>query len=244
MYLKLLILTVIIFFIPIDGFCWSEKINIKIAEICLEFMPTYLKMLMKKHNEELIRGIKEANSIILQKYTDRSGENKIDFLIELSFKEGEKIIDLIRQQKPFKEVIFHFGKCASFISFANDPLFIMDDDANEIYYSLLFYKFVEINISDFRIAFYGYEEKPFNRAEIERRLTKSLNKLGDFYPQLSSSFIVEDRLISPQSLNHQSIPFGIASICISNSVNDVANIWLIIWKSAGGEVSGLRYPLK
>lgn len=150
---------------------------------------------------------------------------------------------MLQKQKSMKEIFSEFGKVAFSVTESFNPLNTADSDKKEIYYYTSFEKFMEHNLSKFRILFTGYTLIPMKKNIVRKELENRLLKINRFYKPLSNAY--RQRLDKGESFEFgfQSIPFGIAMITYSKTVNAVVDIWCSIWKAGGGELNNPPFDI-
>jgi hypothetical protein len=168
--------------------------------------PPDLNLVIQQFRNEYLRGVDTAPAV------DRS---KLRASIEA---EALGIIKMIRTNKPMVAIVEHLGMLARMVSDANNPMAGHDDFAH----------FVETRLSRIPTVYYGVDKRFVLGAYLDRTLART----AKFVPLMDEEYTRG----SSATFDDRSTAFGVASVCYSHAVTDVANLQVFIWKQAGGNV--------
>jgi hypothetical protein len=97
---------------------------------------------------------------------------------------------------------------------------------------------IEGNASSFRAILYDDSEPQAGIETLRQVLSEMRKRRLMLSARLRLDSVRQALLDPPGKLDPKSPLYGVASLLYSHSLNDVARIWLWIWKSAGGDMSG------
>ena len=132
--------------------------------------------------------------------------------------EARGIVQMIRTNKPMVLVVQRLGMLARLVSDANNPL---QGDAD-------FERYFELRLKRFPTVFYGVDR----RFSLGSYLDRTFARTAKFAPLMSEEYTRGNSA----TFDDHSTAFGVASVCYSHAVTDVANLQVFIWKEAGGSV--------
>jgi hypothetical protein len=132
--------------------------------------------------------------------------------------EARGIVQMIRTNKPMVLVVQRLGMLARLVSDANNPL---QGDAD-------FERYFELRLKRFPTVFYGVDR----RFALGSYLDRTFARTAKFAPLMSEEYTRGNSA----TFDDRSTAFGVASVCYSHAVTDVANLQVFIWKEAGGSV--------
>src|SRR5262245_9643992 len=132
--------------------------------------------------------------------------------------EARGIVQMIRTNKPMALVVQRLGYVARLVSEANNP---RQADAD-------YEQYFESRMPRFPMVFYGVDR----RFTLGPYLDRTFARTANFVPLMDE----ESTRGNSASFDDRSTAFGVASVCYSHAVTDIANVHYFIWKEAGGNV--------
>src|SRR5262245_32910854 len=132
--------------------------------------------------------------------------------------EARGIVQMIRTNKSMALVVERLGYLARLVSEANNP---RQSDAD---YELYF----ERRMERFPTVFYGLDR----RLALGPYLDRTFARTAKFVPLMDEEYTRG----SAATFDDRSTAFGVASVCYSHAVTDIANVQYFIWREAGGNV--------
>jgi hypothetical protein len=220
---------------------WQRPGHERMAQDAAIFLPPILGGMMRLYSEDLQRGVAEAGAYAAQVFGGASpvrGET-VARVIE---QEMQDVVVLIRSRQPFKAVFHRYGRLIGPVAELSVPLHYARGDA-----ALLpqvregFEKLSQAASPKFRILWGGYQDGLMRGLPASEYFLGTSRVAGELYPVLYSAFVVDGKVLPASSFDYRSIPFGVASISYSRSVNNIVNVWCAIWREAGGDMSGRQY---
>jgi hypothetical protein len=70
---------------------------------------------------------------------------------------------------------------------------------------------------------------------------ESAGRTARNYDQIGAAFSDDGAPRSAQALDERSVPFAVASLAYSQAVNDIVRVWVHLWRSTGGDMTGAPY---
>jgi hypothetical protein len=132
--------------------------------------------------------------------------------------EARAVVQMIRTNKPMVLVVQRLGYLSKLISEANNP---RQGDSD---YGLYF----ERRLARFPTVFYGLDR----RFALGPYLDRTFARTAKFVPLMDEEYTRGNAA----TFDDRSTAFGVASVCYSHAVTDIANVQYFIWKEAGGNV--------
>ena len=202
----------------------------------LKLMPASFQRIMKRHKEEILRGSltpdPQGENFHQYDIASRSGFLQ-DRVLELS----RTIPQKIESHVDFKEVAEDFGRLAHYISDLNDPLLLKDSDPRETQYRKDFAVYMEKNIEKYPWIFDGHEDPLLTRHDLKEYIFQMATRASDKYPRLGEAYFPNGSLVSSDTFDPRSLPFGIASLSYSHAISNTVQVWFYVWKQAHGDIT-------
>jgi hypothetical protein len=222
--------------IPLESYAWTPRTYQIIVVQSVKLMPASFQRIMKLHKEEILRGClkPDSNDETLHRYdlSSRSGFLQ-DRVMELS----KSIPEKIQSHVPFKEVAEDFGRLSHYMSDLNDPLLLNDTDPREPQYRKDFAIYTEKNIDKFPWIFDGHEDPLLNSNDLRQYIYQTASRASGKYLRLGEAYFPNGKLVSSDTFDWRSLPFGIASLSYSHSITTTVQMWFFVWKQAHGDIT-------
>jgi hypothetical protein len=218
------------------GECWTSKTYQLIVVKSVELMPGSFKRVMLRHKEEILEGCLQPDPGPETGHTydlkTRTGFLQ-DRILELSALIPQKV----NKHVPFKEVARDFGSLSHYMADLNDPLIIGDSDPREPQYRSDFAVYLEKHIDEFPWIFDGHEDPTLQAGNEKEYIYSIASWAVEKYDRIGEAYFPEGTLVSSDTFDWKSLPFGIASLSYSRSITRTVQMWFYVWRKAHGDVT-------
>ena len=148
---------------------------------------------------------------------------------------------MIDSHKPFSAVCEALGRIAGMVSALNHPLW-GGDDAPRRADARRFAAYFEERMDRFPLVFTGYQQSTLEKEGAAGLAAAIRSRYRDDEQRLRLAYHpAHGGAVRPSDFDDRSVPFAIASLAYSHAVNDVATVWINVWKRANGDLSGTPY---
>ncbi|MBI2569365.1 MAG: hypothetical protein HYV63_20305 [Candidatus Schekmanbacteria bacterium] len=219
---------------------WPEAIHLQIVVDASLLTPPALKGILQDHFDKLREGSIDPDRKLkdFKNHYFYPGGEKGEGPREIG-KLAQEAKTALDKHQPMADVVYRLGLLGHYIADLYNPLATGEADPNEAKYYGEFLKFTAANLRNFRIRFQGYERDTDLQPAVTARAVASAQFSNRFYGNVKESFTRrEGGFYTADYFGPQSVPFGVASICYSRAVSDVAKAWYSIWSHAGGDMTG------
>ncbi|NOZ93725.1 MAG: hypothetical protein GXP47_03155 [Acidobacteria bacterium] len=210
---------------------WSPETTREVAWRAVEFFPPDLARQVRKNHELYDRGIREGLSAppawragppgrLQQALADQAGRCARD----------------LRRPVPLGELVRELGVLAVRVADANDPLAVAHADAREPAYGAAYESYVDSILGRLRIVYYGRDRRLGRHEDLMAFAAATMNRSRSFYTLVGEEFYRTGRLRSWKTFDDLSVTFGVAGVCLSHAMTDLANLADWIWQLGGGMV--------
>jgi hypothetical protein len=217
-----------------DSQSWTTKTYQLVVVKSTKLMPYLFRTVMMRHQEEILTGCLKpddrAESEHRYDVTSKSG-----FLQDRILALTEQIPQKIHDHKSFREVAVDFGRLAHYMCDLNDPLIIENSDPREPQYAKDFAIYLEKNIEKFPWVFDSHENDTLHK-NLKEYLFQVASHAGEKYARLGEAYFPNGVLVSSDTFDPRSLPFGIASLSYSHSINDTVQVWFYTWRKSHADI--------
>jgi hypothetical protein len=223
-------------FVSPNAESWSAKTYQLIVVKSVEVMPFSFRHIVLKHQEEILDG---------SLHPDQLGESKHTY--DLQKKTGtiqQRVDELVKtipkniyNHAPFSDVCRDLGRLSHYMSDLNDPLLLSDRDTRESTYHDDFAIYAENNIPLFPWIFSGHENSALKKDQVDAYIYQIASNTAQYYSQIGDAYYPEGQLVSSATFDPKSLPFGIASLGYSHSIESTVQIWFYVWRKSHGDIT-------
>jgi hypothetical protein len=215
---------------------WTSSTYQLVVVKSLRLMPRSFQNIMLRHQKEILSGCLGPGPMEETQHAYDVG-SKQGYLQDEILKLTQQIPRKIHDHVSFRELAVDFGRLAHYMSDLNDPLLLEHSDPRESQYRADFAVFTEKHIQKFPWIFHGHEDPLLKQDQLQDYLHKVASRAAGQYPLLGKSYFPNGQLVSSDTFDLKSLPFGIASLSFSNSITDTVQIWFYTWKKSHGDIT-------
>jgi hypothetical protein len=113
----------------------------------------------------------------------------------------------------------------------------MDSDSREPQYRIDFAIYLEKNIEKFPWIFDGHDHYLLEEDNLKEYIHQLALHVSTKYPRLGEAYFPQGRLVSSDTFDPRSLPFGIASLSYSHCITNTVQLWFHVWKKAHGDTT-------
>lgn len=218
-----------------QSYAWTSKTYQLVVVKACSLMPLSFRNIVYHHKEEILTGVLKPDdapeSTHIYDVNSKSGylQARIEALVN-------QIPQKIHDHVSFKEISMDFGRLAHYTCDLNDPLLLSDSDTREPQYAPDFAQYLERNISLFPWIFDGHENALLKNDQWNEYIQKTAEDAVRNYSVIGDSYFPQGVLVSSDTFDPKSLPFGIASLSYSHSITDTVQIWFAVWQKAHADI--------
>jgi hypothetical protein len=215
---------------------WTPRTYQIIVGKAMRLMPASFQGVMLRHQEEILIACMKPDEFDEAQHTydlqTRSG-----YLQQRVMELSAAIPLKIKRHVPFREIAPDFGRLAHYMADLNDPLMLDNSDEREPQYRTDFEIYLQKNIEKFPWIFEGHDTPLLGQAHLKEYIHSVAVRGAERYPRLGEAYFPNGVLVSSDTFDPRSLPFGIASLSFSRSISNAVQIWFHTWKSSNGDVT-------
>jgi len=216
---------------------WTPRTRVHMTDEAVRLMPASLRMALVAQRERLLRGMLDP-----MRREDDPGhkppwvDGTLDREVETRVAELEEALS---RRTPFGELAERFGALAHYVLDAGFPPGMTDGDGDGRYAH--FANLCESRYERFPLVFYGHDDDDLARADYRAFALDAMQRARREDLELSRAYAAAGSPPNPAAFDDRSIPFAVASLAYSHTVNEIVRVWLSVWERAGGDVGRTPY---
>ena len=222
---------------------WTSRTYQIVVVQSTKLMPASFQRIMRTHKEEILKGCLKPDDLGEEAHR-YDLVNRTGYLEQRVLELTASIPEKIRTHRPFREIAEDFGRLSHYISDLNDPLLLKDTDSRESQYRTDFAIYAEKNIEKYPWVFDGHEHPLLKTGDLRNYIHEMASQTGAKYPLLGRAYFPNGTLVSSDTFDPRSLPFGIASLSYSHSITRTVQIWFHVWRNANGDITYTPYYKK
>jgi hypothetical protein len=216
--------------LPGAAAAWTPGHHLTIAWEAARLAPRDLYRQILRHKEEFEAGVlAPGGARACEQNPDGSGA-----FDKTAVAEAEGAVRAIRDHRPFAEVVRRLGRLTRCLAWANNPLSMGEEDAEEARYAADFARYVESAEPRFPLLFYGLRPSLDRAKDLSPLLAETVKRGRAIYPRIGDEYRRIDFASGIGRFDDRSTAFGVASVSFSRSITDAALALRFVWLRAGG----------
>lgn len=215
---------------------WTAKTYQLIVVQSTKVMPFSFRNIMYQHKKEILEGALRPDQLTESEHRyDISTQS--GYLLNRITELSESIPKKIYNHTPFGEVASDFGALSHYLSDLNDPLLLADTDPREPTYHDDFPVYLEKNVSMFPWIFSGHENPLLKKDQLRDYLTGLASRSAKDYGVIGDAYYPDGKLVSSDTFDWRSLPFGIANLSYNHSIESTIQMWFYVWRKSHGDIT-------
>lgn len=215
---------------------WDPATRLQIVDEAIRFMPPSLRLALEHHRDAVRRGALEPMTAEdSPAHAPRAAGGTLD---ASTARAAADLVESVKQPASFDVIASRFGALAHYVSDAAFPPGAAPDAG--IRYAH-FARFAASRMPKFPLVFLGHDDADLERGDVaafSRRIAAEA-KADD--ANLVRAYAAAGDPPDPAAFDDRSVPFAVASLAYSRSVNYVVRSWLHGWREAGGDLGATPY---
>jgi len=221
---------------------WTEPARRRMVDDAMKMTPPSLNAILERYRTDLIHGMldparEEKGEEHRQRTTGPYGK-----AAAMIASRAAQAVTIIGQPGRLGLAVYAMGSAAHYVADVNFPLNTGEGGAGDAVFYEAYEAYVEKMLGRFPVVL---DRKP--SAELADHRLEDFGRAAAlrssrFLPPIRDAYTPDGKPRSASAFDERSLPFGVASLSYSQSVNDIARVWIHIWRQAGGDVEGLPFP--
>ena len=202
---------------------WPEEFYIMTQKRALSLMPLSLKEVLEDHKKDIYSGMYHA----LQNREYRSVEDTCSHVSN----KVRQATGMIEARRPFREVCYVMGELCGLLCEYNSPFYADPAKCGGPELRKRFFTFTRDKLHLFVPVFGNKEQGKLTIPTLESRIKDIIARSDNACARLAKGSVDQSH-----DWDVRSVQFGISSLACTHAILDVADVWLLLWSSAGGDM--------
>ena len=221
---------------------WTDPARRRMVDDAVKMTPPSLRTILERYRSDLIHGMTDpAREERGEEHRQRTSGGYGKAAAQIASRAGQAIT-IIGQPGRLGLAVYAMGTAAHYMADVNFPLNTGEGDTSDPVFYDSYEAYVETMLWRFPVVLDRKQAEELEEHRLEDFGRAAALRASRFVPHIRDAYTADGRPRSPQAFDERSLPFGVASLSYSQSVNDIARVWIYIWRQAGGDVEGDPFP--
>lgn len=216
---------------------WDPPMRVRVVDEAIRFMPASLRLALETHREDVRRGM-------IEPMTEEDGLDHVPPWLQGSLDASvsdaaDGLVAAISTSRSFSEIARRLGRLGHFVSDAAFPPGA--SGARGERRGAHFASFASSRLPKFPLVFLGHDDHDLARGDFRAFATRVADEARREDEHLARAYAAAGWPPPPEAFDDRSVPFAVASLSYSRTVNYVVRAWLEAWRRAGGDTGKTPY---
>ncbi len=217
---------------------WTDATRQQMLKDALKIAPPALNDILMAYEKQMVRGmIDPSRHEDEEVHWQHPGGGGGLAAQGVAMKEGE-IRTLLEERRSPRRVAYEFGTLAHLVADLAFPLNTSDADPREPLYRDAYRRYIESKLARIPVVFDRQPPPDLVGGDLKAFALASARQAAGNYPLIGPAFRDDGTPSSAQALDERSVAFGIASLSYSHAVSNITWVWMHVWKSVNGDMTG------
>ena len=218
---------------PGPAVAWTPQSQLLIGESAAQMTPPDLRRQIAKHRGAFRKGLVAPfqDGDPARHRVNPDGSGKLDRVIHY---EADGVVKAIQAHRPMEEIVYRLGVLSHYLADASNPLNADASDPMEPRFYEDFLRYLESTEPRIETVFYGLRPEIQAAPDLRPLVAESLARSRKLYPLVGKEYRRIGTIDGRRLFDDRSTAFGVASLCFSHALSDIAEAFRILWIRAGG----------
>lgn len=210
---------------------WSGRVTRHVAWQAVNFFPADLARQIRRHHRRFDAGLERGLRVPPAWRAGPPGH-----LADALQRQAEHCTEALLRPVPLEELVEELGVLAVYALDANDPLAVAHGDRREPFYAASYLLYADSIRHRIRLVYYGQSRDLIYGRRLDTAIKLAFERTRKLYPFVGDEFYRGGSMRDWRGFDDKSVAFGVAAICLSRGMTDVANLAAYVWHGGGGKV--------
>ncbi|HEV8335335.1 MAG TPA: hypothetical protein VGR67_02850 [Candidatus Polarisedimenticolia bacterium] len=242
MRLQSIAIALLLLLTPLHALAWTDSARRRMVDDAMKMTPPALNAILERYRSDLIHGMLDPSRDEMGEEHRQRSSGEYGKAASLLAARAGQAVTIIGQPGRLSLAVYAMGSAAHYVADVDFPLNAGGGGGRDPIFYASYDRYVEKMLGRFPIVL---DRKPLPEL-VDYRLEDfgkaAALRASHFIEPIRNAYTPDGRPRSASAFDDRSLPFGVASLSFSQSVNDIARVWTSIWQQAGGDVGGLPFP--
>jgi hypothetical protein len=220
---------------------WTDATRRKMLDDAVKMTPPALATILERYRADLVHGMTdplrdEAGPDHRQRVGGSYGR-----AAEMIARHGDQAVTIIGQPGRLRLAVYTLGTAAHYVADVNFPLNCGPGPVGDPVFYADYARYAEKMMRLYPVVLDKKESPELEKNRLADFGKAAALRSSRFVEAIRPAYTVDGKPVSRAAFDEKSIPFGVASLSYSQAVNDIARLWIVLWRRAGGDVDGIPF---
>jgi len=229
-------------FWPSPAWAWTDATRRRMVDDAIRMSPPALATVLERYRSDLVHGMSDPARA-------ESGEDHRQHVSgtyggaagKIAF-HSEQAVKIIGQPGRLRLAVYALGTAAHYVADVNFPLNCISGPVGDPVFYGDYARYSEKMMRHFPVVLDRKPTPDLDRNSLEVFGKKAAQRSSQYVAPIQAAYTPGGKPRSAAAFDEKSIPFGVASLSYSQTVNDIARLWAHLWNRAGGDLAGQPFP--
>lgn len=228
-------------FIATPALAWTDTTRRRMVDDALKLVPPALSTILHRYRADLVQGMTDPSREETGEEHRQRTSGGYGLAARMIASRGNQAVTQIGQPGRLRLAAYAMGTVAHFVADVNFPPNGGDGPAGDPVFYASYQRYVEKILGRFPVVLDRKASRELKENRLEDFGRAAAVRASAYIPSVQAAYTPDGRPRSASAFDERSLPFGVASLCYSHTVNDIARVWAHIWREAGGDMQGLPF---
>ena len=220
---------------------WTDATRRKMLDDAVKMTPPALATILERYRTDLVHGMTDP-------LRDESGQDhrqrptgSYGRAAEMIAKHSEQAVTIIGQPGRLRLAVYTLGTAAHYVADVNFPLNCGAGPVGDPVFYADYARYVEKMMKLYPVVLDRKDSPELSKNRLADFGRAAALRSSQYVEAIRPAYTADGKPVSRAAFDEKSIPFGVASLSYSQAVNDIARLWVLLWRRAGGDVQGVPF---